>query len=72
MELGSRHGGEGWGLHAMLGWQYGGTCVWQAGMVKESQSWGLRLRHGTAGLVCHIGEASRQVGGGGALCVVLG
>ena len=61
MEPGSQHGGEGRGLRAMLGWQYGGTCAWQAGVVKESQLWGLRLPHGTVGLACHIGEASQCV-----------
>ncbi len=56
----------------MLGWQYGGTCAWWAGMVKELQSQGLRLWHGAAGLMCHIGEVLWQVGGGGALHVMLG
>ncbi len=72
MESGLGHGGEGWGLCAMLGWQYGGTCAWQAGMVKESQLQGLRLRCGMVRLVHHVGEASQWVGSGRALCVVLG
>ena len=40
-------------------------------MVKELQSWGLRLWHGVAVLACHVVEASQQAGGGGALHVVL-
>ncbi len=64
MELGLWHGGAGWVLCAMLGWQYGGAYVWQAGMVKESQLQGLRLWCGVAGLVHHVGEASWWVGGG--------
>ncbi len=72
MELGSQHGGEGWGLCAMLGWQYSGTCVWWAGMVKELQLWGLRLWRGMAGLAHHVEEALWWVSGGGALHVMLG
>ena len=71
MELGLQHGGEGWGLHAVLGWQYGRTCAWWASMVKESQSRGLRLWCGAAGPACHVGEVLWRVGGGRALRVVL-
>ncbi len=72
MELGSQCGGAGWGLCTVLGWQCGRACVWQAGMVKELQLQGLRSQHGAVGLVCHVGEALQQVGGGRALHVVLG
>ncbi len=71
MEPGSWHGGAGQGLHAVLGWQCGRACAWWTGVVKESQSWGLRSQCGVAGLARHVGEASQQVGGGRALCVVL-
>ncbi len=72
MELGSRCGRVWQGLRAVLGWQCSGACAWQASMVKELQSWGLRSRRGVAGLACHVGEASRWVGSGGALRVMLG
>jgi len=58
MKLGSWHGRAGQGLHAMLWWQYGRACAWQASMVKGSQLWGLRSQCGEVGLVCHVGEAS--------------
>ncbi len=71
MELGSWHGRAGQGLCVVLGWQCGRACAWQTGVVKESQSRGLRLWCGAAGLVRHVGEVLWWVGGGGALRVML-